>query len=104
MDIASVIIWKLGNVDFVIRGGVIEWSEETHPEPTGSDIALWTDEMMAAHQQESANQTARQFLTDTDWKIIRHIRQKALEIETSLTEEEYIALETERQQKAESIT
>lgn len=39
----------------------------------------------------------QQFLDSTDWKVMRHIRQKALGIETTLTEEEYIALEQERQ-------
>ena len=40
------------------------------------------------------------FLNETDWKVMRHIRQKALGIETTLSEEEYLELETERHNKA----
>lgn len=35
-------------------------------------------------------------LTETDWLVLRHLRQKALEITTSLTEEQYIQLEEYR--------
>lgn len=45
----------------------------------------------------------QQFLNSTDWKVMRHIRQKALGLETSLTEDEYIALEQERQNAASTM-
>ena len=37
------------------------------------------------------------FLNNSDWKVLRHIRQKALGLATSLTEAEYIELERQRQ-------
>lgn len=46
---------------------------------------------------------ARAFLASTDWKILRHIREKQLKIPTSLTEQEYNKLEKERQKKADLI-
>lgn len=49
------------------------------------------------------NEECAKFLSSTDWKIMRHIRQKALGIETTLSEEEYIALETQRQEAAAKI-
>lgn len=39
------------------------------------------------------------FLQDTDWKIVRHKEQQDLGIETSLTEDEYLELITQRQEK-----
>ena len=44
------------------------------------------------------------FLQTTDWKVLRHIRQKALGVATSLTDAEYIELERQRQSAAESLT
>lgn len=54
--------------------------------------------------KENNNLLQRQFLNDTDWKILRHIRQKALNLPTSLTEQEYIALENQRHLAAVRIS
>jgi hypothetical protein len=54
-------------------------------------------------EQEANNAAAQAFLNNTDWKILRHLRQQALGISTSLTAEEYLELEHERQMAAESI-
>lgn len=45
----------------------------------------------------------REFLSSTDWKVLRHIREKALGIETTLTDKEYIDLETERHNVSKKI-
>ena len=42
------------------------------------------------------NAVEREFLNSTDWKVMRHIRQKALGEITSLTEEQYLELEQQR--------
>ena len=42
---------------------------------------------------------AEQFLNETDWKIIRHKEQQDLGIETSLSEDEYLNLIKERQNR-----
>lgn len=52
---------------------------------------------------ERLNAVEREFLNSTDWKVLRHIRQKALGIPTSLTEEQYIELEQQRQAAANRI-
>lgn len=44
-----------------------------------------------------------EFLRTTDWKILRHIRQKALGITTSLTDAEYLNLEQQRHEAAARI-
>jgi len=49
------------------------------------------------------NSEFRDFLCESDWKVLRHIREKTLGLETSLSEEEYIELEQTRQQAADSI-
>ena len=60
-------------------------------------------EIIAVKEQERLNAGERDFLNRTDWKVMRHIRQKALAIPTSLTEEDYIQLELDRQAAAERI-
>lgn len=57
----------------------------------------------AQKAQETANAEYREFLRSTDWKILRHIRQKALNVPTSLTEEEYLTLEQQRADAADNI-
>lgn len=59
--------------------------------------------VLDAEQTRKDNIPYQEFLKSTDWKILRHVRQKALGIETSLTEEEYILLEQQRQQAADNI-
>lgn len=46
---------------------------------------------------EKEKQNAQGNLSKTDWKVLRHIREKALGIPTTLTDAEYIALENLRQ-------
>lgn len=52
---------------------------------------------------EKSNIIDRAFLSSTDWMVLRHIRQKFLGIETSLTEEQYKDLEEKRQAAASRI-
>lgn len=54
-------------------------------------------------QKELHNAPLKEYLSSTDWKILRHIRQKSLGITTSLTEREYLDLETERNRVANQI-
>jgi hypothetical protein len=52
---------------------------------------------------EVANGQEREFLNSTDWKILRHLRQKALNIATSLSDAEYIQLEQQREAAAARV-
>ena len=58
-------------------------------------------QQIAVDQQ---NQDSRAFLDSTDWKILRHLRQQALGLPTSLTHDQYIELERQREDVACSIT
>jgi hypothetical protein len=60
-------------------------------------------EIIVQLEQEKLNAVRREFLNSTDWKILRHIRQKALNVATSMTDEEYIALEQQRNDTASQI-
>lgn len=61
------------------------------------------DEDLLKLHQESTNRKNLQFLSDTDWKVLRHTREKALGLPTSMTEIEYLSLEQERQIAAKGI-
>lgn len=54
-------------------------------------------------EAELKNALEREYLNSTDWMVLRHIRQKALGISTSLTEAEYVDLEQKRNAAASRI-
>lgn len=60
-------------------------------------------DITAEVEQEKEDQEAQNYLKETDWITLRHIREKALKIKTSLTEEEYLAHEGARQEKAKKM-
>ena len=57
----------------------------------------------AQRAADVANGQEREFLNSTDWKVLRHLRQKALNITTSLSDAEYIQLEQQREAAAARI-
>lgn len=65
-------------------------------EPVASSV-------VSQRTQDQANALEREFLNSTDWKVLRHIRQKALNVPTSLSDAQYIELEQQREQAASRI-
>lgn len=61
------------------------------------------DQLAREKAQELINAENREFLNSTDWKVLRHLRQKALGIATSLSDVEYLALEQLRTEAAARI-
>ena len=59
--------------------------------------------ILAEKEQYRLNGIEREFLNSTDWKVLRHLRQKALGLPTTLTEDQYIELEQQRQAAAARI-
>jgi hypothetical protein len=59
--------------------------------------------IIAQKEQDRLNGIEREFLNSTDWQILRHFRQQALGIATSLTQEQYLELEQQRQAAAARI-
>jgi hypothetical protein len=53
---------------------------------------------------QAQNAAHRKFLQDTDWQVLRHIRQIHLGIPTSLTESEFTALEQARHAASQQIS
>ena len=49
------------------------------------------------------NKTARNYLTDTDWLVIRHRDQLDLNLETSLNNDQYIDLLNKRQEARKQV-
>jgi hypothetical protein len=70
------------------------------PSRTVKPVAASVTEQKA---RDAANAIEREFLNSTDWKVMRHIRQKALNIPTSLSDAQYIELEQQRQAAAARI-
>jgi hypothetical protein len=54
-------------------------------------------------EQDKINAEALAYLASTDFMVLRHIRQKALGHNLSLSEEEYLALELERANAASRV-
>lgn len=61
------------------------------------------DHILQAKQEQEHNRACLRYLIDTDWKVLRHIRQLHLGEPTSLTADEYTQLERERAQMADQI-
>lgn len=67
-------------------------------------VQPYSAEVIDARAQQQQNREYQQMLVDSDWQVLRHIRQKALGVPTSLSEAEYLDLELRRNQAANSIT
>jgi len=61
------------------------------------------DHVIQTKRAQDHNRTCLKYLMDTDWKVLRHMRQLHLGIPTSLTADEYTQLELDRQQAAANI-
>jgi hypothetical protein len=61
------------------------------------------DTEAAKEAQRIINAEKRKFLADSDWKVMRHLREKALGQATSLTDQQYLDLEQARATAAAAI-
>ena len=61
------------------------------------------DSEAAKETQRVTNAQQRLILDNSDWKVMRHIREKALSQATTLTDAEYLALEQARADAAAAI-
>ena len=66
-------------------------------------VELVSNEEIQRKTQAFQNGQEREFLNSTDWKVLRHIRQKHLGIATTLTEEQYTELENQREAAAQRV-
>jgi len=78
--------------------------DQTHRFDVSTKTVVPVDSaIISQREQEKLNAVEREFLNSTDWKVLRHMRQKALGITTTLTEQQYIELEQQRQAAAARI-
>jgi hypothetical protein len=63
-----------------------------------------TSEEIQAKSTYDTNSVHREFLNRTDWKVLRHMREQALGLPTTLSDQEFLQLEQQRQTAADSIT
>jgi hypothetical protein len=61
------------------------------------------DTEAAKEAQRITNAEKRYFLENSDWKVMRHIREKALGQSTTLTDQQYLDLEQARATAAAAI-
>jgi hypothetical protein len=77
---------------------------QTHQFDISSQTVTAVDSAVTAQKaKDLANAQEREFLNSTDWKVLRHLRQQALNIPTSLSDAEYLQLEQQRQAAAARI-
>ena len=89
------------NEKFAIDQGTHYFDLATKSVQAKSADQLQTETAAATLEKENAKR--KEFLTSTDWKVLRHIRQQALGQPTSLTHQQYIELETARAEAASNI-
>ena len=78
--------------------------DQTHRFDVASNTVISVDSaILAEKEQYRLNGIEREFLNSTDWKILRHMRQKALNVPTALTDLQYLELEQQRQAAAARI-
>jgi hypothetical protein len=103
MNKAEAIIYHYGSgvVDFYVDAGDnIIWQDEEYPKPSDSDLKTWSDEAIV---QNIINDESRRYLIDTDWMVIRHRDQIEQGTQTSLSDDEYKELLSNRQSKRDLI-
>ena len=69
---------------------------------TNSVVAV-ASEILSHREIELQNGIELEFLRSTDWKVLRHLRQKSLGITPSLTDSQYLELERLRDAAASRI-
>jgi hypothetical protein len=78
--------------------------DQTHRFDVPSRTVVAVDSaILAEKEQYRLNGIEREFLNSTDWMVMRHMRQKALELPTTLTDAQYLELEQQRQAAAARI-
>jgi hypothetical protein len=99
----SVTITEISDTDFIN----ITESKTHYFDVLDLTVKPHTEEVVNAaiskESQDKLNAEHRLVLQSTDWKVLRHLREKALGQTTSLTDEEYLELEQSRADAAAAI-
>jgi hypothetical protein len=95
---STVSIRTISDLDFE----KIQAQTHVYDVSTSSVVAV-AAEILSHREIELQNGIELEFLRSTDWKVLRHLRQKSLGIPTSLTESQYLDLERLRDAAASRI-
>ena len=68
--------------------------------PFKKDVVKYPSKLI---KDAEKSKKAKAFLSSTDWKVLRHIRETQLGIQTTLSTKEYVALEKERHKQAKLV-
>lgn len=82
---------------------IIRWDFKSIPQPSIEELEALQESVQAKMDQDAINKEALEFLVASDFKVLRHIRQKALGQQLSLSDEDYLALEQQRADAAARI-
>jgi hypothetical protein len=87
----------------VCDGSIVRWDFKNIPQPSIEELEALQESVQTKIDQEAINKEALEFLAASDFKVLRHIRQKALQQELSLSDEQYLELEQQRAAAAARI-
>ena len=71
-------------VQFVMRGGVIEFYDHADPQPTADELQTELDRLKAAQPLVELRAERDRRLAETDWEIVKH-KELGTDIPTALT-------------------
>lgn len=94
----SVYVTEITDEDYLIledRRGYFDISS--------ASVVSYPPEHFQQHNTEKNNAEEREFLNSTDWMVLRHLRQKTLGLETTLSEHQFVELEQQRHESANRI-
>lgn len=95
---ATVTVHEITDTEYATLNNRLHWFNTVTLQ-----VESLPDTELEKENQLALASSLRVFLQETDWKVLRHLRETALGIQTSLSESEYIALEQQRQQTAKQI-
>lgn len=81
----------------IVDNQIHSWNFTNIPQPSMEELLALEAQATAKLNNQVLKKEAEAFFKEADWKRMRHISQKALGITTSLSDEEYLAMETECQ-------
>lgn len=73
------------------------------PKPSLAQLEAIKADLGPIKAAKAESDAALKFLVETDYKVLRHIRQKALGQQLTLSEEEYLTLEQQRSDAANKV-
>ena len=96
----SIVVVPISDTEY------LQWHQaKTHQfDVANRRIVPCSQAQLDSNAQEKQNIVHQRYLNASDWQVLRHIREKALGMPTSMSESEYLDLELARHRAAQAIT